>query len=127
MTPLMIPKRRKYYDAMPKMPWQDAFRFRPGYMGKVGISGALEQPARYATDYAIRRYGPEAKLKGKHLYWYYRRKYIAKYIKYWHPKYSNYALPKTSKTKRPTKYNKNIQKGAKLRTGKSWCWSKGKF
>ena len=87
MTPLMIPRRK--YDSPVKTPWQDLYRTRPGFRGKVGIGGVLDQPARYIADRAYRYYDPER--RAKHLYWYGRRKYLGKYVKYWHYKYQNYA------------------------------------
>ncbi len=79
MTPLMMPRSK--YDSPIKTPWQDTFRSRPGYFGKAGISGALEQPARYIADWTYQRYEPEVRTKAKHLYWYGRKKYLGKYIR----------------------------------------------
>ncbi len=53
----------KKYQALPKMPWQDVFRNRPGTIGKGGIAGAFEQPARYLSEYAWRYYGGTEKTR----------------------------------------------------------------
>ncbi len=94
--------RKENYDSPIKTPWQDVFRNRPGFVGKGGIAGAFEQPARYIADYAWRHYGGDEKVRA--LKWKYRRE-----AKHW------IGTKLISTYGKPYRYAKNLQKSSKLR------------
>ncbi len=60
---------RSNYDRrnIVKTPYPDVYRRQPSVMGKAGIAGAFEQPARFTYNEFDRRYGYETRLKAKHL------------------------------------------------------------
>ncbi len=77
-----------------KTPWQDVFRQKPGFIGKGGIAGALEQPARYSAKWAYEKHvSPYLRTQ----YYKHRLDVYRKYINYWN--YPAQYVSKRSQTK----------------------------
>jgi len=76
-----------------KTPWPDVYRTKPGYMGKAGIAGAFEQPARYLATRAYEWYQPERRIQA--LRWKAQRE-VPPWLKgkffNWYSGYNNYVL-----------------------------------
>ncbi len=110
------PMWRKKFDALPKMPWQDVYRTRPGYMGKAGIAGAFDEPARFAARKFVDWYQPERRIKA--LYQKYHReakhKVGSQLLRtFYYNKYYAKALPKKNGY---SSSNQELQKGTQFRT-----------
>lgn len=102
----------------PKMPWQDVYKSRPGFTGKGGIGGVLDQPVKYLSDWAYEKYQVERKARALGYYAQYHgrrfaQKQIVKYY-YWN-KYYRAKIPKKYE-KKPSRYGySKFQKSAKFR------------
>ncbi len=122
MTPLV--RSSNASSTIPFRGWVPDISIKnPGLGVKGGIGGALSQPAEVAARYAWKYYEGDRKSRAlaHKAQWEFKKYYnkqLGKYIKYWHPKYSNYAVSSKKKFQNGSSYPE-LQKGSDFRRKQS--------